>query len=769
MKRKTSALLLSAVMTLGMTPYAFAGDITTNEQVVATSESKEVQTSGTSADGKISYVLYTDKSLVFSGTGTLDSATVHGVDGYYNATSVVIESGITGIGESAFSSCYKMESISIPNTVTTIGNCAFSNCAGLTSVSIPGSVKSLGTNAFQFCGLTSVSISDGVPNISDYAFQYCSELTNVSIPKSVTSIGDNAFQECHKLASVSIPEGVTTIGNNAFLACSSLTSVSISEGVTSIGQLAFYSCGKLTKVSIPSSVTNIGRVAFGFCGELKSAEIAEGLTTIPDAMFVGCSKLESVTMPKSVTKIEKTAFGASYPENLVIRYAGTEEDWQSIDIVNNSNDWWYDENTTAKVIYKCKNHSYTYDLVDSVKWSDDYKSATVEFVCQTCGDKKVVDADVTTKTMAPTCTDKGITTATAKAVLKDEDGKTLQTANISKVAAETPALGHEYEAKFDWAEDGSSAKATISCKRGDDEKTVDAVVTKDEENSVAATCDKAGKNVYVATVEGYDFTDTKEVEVPDQGGHKYKSEVKWSDDYKSAKVEFVCQTCGDKQLVDADVTTKTMAPTCTDQGVTTATAKAVLTDENGKTLQSATTSVVTAVTPALGHAWSEEGTVTKNATCAEEGERTYACTHEGCDEAKTESIGKLTPAVDAQRATDLSIWDRICNRKKITVTSSIVNYEYAAVENGQVGDITARGIVYAATEDLGSDELVIGANGSEAFAVPSGYTEDTYDWDITVKSKSTQYTVRSWVQYTDSNGEFAYAFSDPITVSYNGL
>ena len=658
MKRKTSALLLSAVMTLGMTPYAFAGDITTNEQVVATSESKEVQTSGTSADGNISYVLYKDKSLVFSGTGTLDFATVHGVVGYSSVTSVVIESGITGID------------------------------------------------------------------------------------------------------------------NDTFVSCSSLTSVSIPEGVTGIGQMAFYGCRKLTKVSIPSSVTNIGEIAFGFCSQLKSVEIAEGLTTIPREMFLGCSNLESVTMPKSVTKIEETAFGEVYPVNLVIQYAGTEKDWKSIDIVNSSNGWWYDENTTAQVIYNGQeecNHSYTYNLVDSVKWSDDYKSATVEFVCQTCGDKQIVDADVTTKTMAPTCTDKGITTATAKAVLKDEDGKTLQTANISTVAAETPALGHEYEAKFDWAEDGSSAKATISCKRGDDEKTVDAVVTKDEENSVAATCDKAGKNVYVATVEGYDFTDTKEVEVPDQGGHKYKSEVKWSDDYKSATVEFVCQTCGDKQLVDADVTTKTMAPTCTDQGVTTATAKAVLKDENGKTLQSATTSVVTAVTPALGHAWSEEGTVTKNATCAEEGERTYACTHEGCDEAKTESIGKLTPAVDAQRATDLSIWDRLCNRKKITVTSSIVNYEYAAVENGQVGDITARGIVYAATEDLGSDELVIGANGSEAFAVPSGYTEDTYDWDITVKSKSTQYTVRSWVQYTDSNGEFAYAFSDPITVSYNGL
>ncbi len=500
MKRKTSALLLSAVMTLGVTPYAFAGDITTNEQVVAVSNSQDVSLRYTSTDGTVSYVLYTDGSLVISGTGVIDANTASIlVTNRGKITSVTIESGIRGIAKCAFYNCTKVSSVSIPDTVMDIGKEAFWGCSNLKSVKLPA-------------GLT-------------------------AIPEAV-------FSECENLESIEIQEGVTTIGEQA---------------------------------------------------------------------FNGCKKLSSVTMPTSVTKICGWAFGEAYPENLVIQYAGTKKEWNAIEIDTKCNYWWYDDDTTAQVIYNGQeecNHSYTYDLVDSVKWSDDYKSA---------------------------------------------------------------------------------------------------------------------------------------------------------------KVEFVCQTCGDKQIVDADVTTKTMAPTCTDQGVTTATAKAVLKDENGKTLQSATTSVVTAVTPALGHAWSEEGTVTKNATCAEEGERTYACTHEGCDEAKTESIGKLTPAVDAQRATDLSIWDRICNRKKITVTSSIVNYEYAAVENGQVGDITARGIVYAATEDLGSDELVIGANGSEAFAVPSGYTEDTYDWDITVKSKSTQYTVRSWVQYTDSNGEFAYAFSDPITVSYNGL
>lgn len=174
-----------------------------------------------------------------------------------------------------------------------------------------------------------------------------------------------------------------------------------------------------------------------------------------------------------------------------------------------------------------------------IKWSEDFKSADATFTCETCKDVQTVKADVTAKTDNATCTTGGKVTYTAKAELKDKKGKVLATATESKTV-DVQALGHEYESKFDWAKDGSSAKLTLTCKRGDDTQSVDAVVAKDEKNCVAPTCTEAGKNVFTATAtyEGKEYTDTKEVAVPALGHHY---------------VDGVCDRCGAIKLPFTDV------------------------------------------------------------------------------------------------------------------------------------------------------------------------------------------------------------------------
>lgn len=174
-----------------------------------------------------------------------------------------------------------------------------------------------------------------------------------------------------------------------------------------------------------------------------------------------------------------------------------------------------------------------------IKWSEDFKSADATFTCETCKDVQTVKADVTTKIGDATCTTGGKVTYTAKAELKGKNGKVLATATESKTV-DVQALGHEYESKFDWAKDGSSAKLTLTCKRGDDTQSVDAVVTKDEKNCVAPTCTEAGKNVFTATAtyEGKEYTDTKEVAVPALGHHY---------------VDGVCDRCGAIKLPFTDV------------------------------------------------------------------------------------------------------------------------------------------------------------------------------------------------------------------------
>ena len=256
----------------------------------------------------------------------------------------------------------------------------------------------------------------------------------------------------------------------------------------------------------------------------------------------------------------------------------------------------YDFTDTKEVELPALGHKYK----GAIKWSEDFKSANAEFTCETCKDVQLVKADVTAKTEDATCTTGGKVTYTAKAELKDKNGKVLATATDTKETT-VDALGHDYESKFDWAEDASSAKATLTCKRGDDKQTVDAVIAKDEKNSVAPTCTEAGKNVFIATAtyDGKDYTDTKEVEVPALG-HKYKGTIKWSEDFKSANAEFTCETCQDVQTVKADVTAKTEDATCTTGGKVTYTAKAELKDKNGKVLATATDTKETTV-DALGH------------------------------------------------------------------------------------------------------------------------------------------------------------------------
>ena len=226
-------------------------------------------------------------------------------------TSITIPEGVTRIGEFALYQCHSLTSITIPEGVTSIDYCAFADSNKLISITIPGSVTSIGEQAFDYCtGLTSVALLEGVTSIGKNAFRKCSSLTSVTIPGSVTSIGEKAFYECTSLTSVTIPGSVTSFGDFAFSDCTGLTSVTISEGMTSIGDYAFDNCSSLTSVTIPDSVTSIGTGAFFGCTSLPSITIPDSVTTIGMGAFAGCTSLPSITIPDSVTYLGEQAFAS---------------------------------------------------------------------------------------------------------------------------------------------------------------------------------------------------------------------------------------------------------------------------------------------------------------------------------------------------------------------------------------------------------------------------------------------------------------------------
>ena len=247
-------------------------------------------------------------------TGTLTVSGTGAMYGYSNTNAlpwkdykeqiefVVVEYGVTSIGNSAFYQCAALTGVTLPVSVTTIDANAFLGCTSLTSMTIPASVTTIGMNAFQGC-------------IS---------LTDVTIPASVTTIGMNAFWNCTSLESVTLPDSVSDIGLGAFWNCTSLESVTISNNVTNISNLTFSGCASLTRVTIPASVTTIGGSAFSGCTNLTDVTILGSNTQIQGLAFRNCTKLTSVNIPADLPadKIANTAFdGCTSPT--INRYSYT--------------------------------------------------------------------------------------------------------------------------------------------------------------------------------------------------------------------------------------------------------------------------------------------------------------------------------------------------------------------------------------------------------------------------------------------------------------
>ena len=73
---------------------------------------------------------------------------------YEPITKVIIEEGVTTIGDSAFEDLDSLTSITIPDSVTAIGHYAFYGCKKLNTIIIPDSVTSIGGMAFEDCANT---------------------------------------------------------------------------------------------------------------------------------------------------------------------------------------------------------------------------------------------------------------------------------------------------------------------------------------------------------------------------------------------------------------------------------------------------------------------------------------------------------------------------------------------------------------------------------------------------------------------------------------
>ncbi len=158
-----------------------------------------IVTKANATDERITWS-FDGETLVVSGTGELSeeyTTTDEWFDTMWDkCVNVVIEEGITSIGNIAFAGFVELEKVEILGEITEIGEWAFSGCEKLKEINIPDSVTIIG----------------------DYAFWECLSLEGLNMPKNVLEIGKEAFKNCPSFnnSDLIIPNTIQKVGFGAF-------------------------------------------------------------------------------------------------------------------------------------------------------------------------------------------------------------------------------------------------------------------------------------------------------------------------------------------------------------------------------------------------------------------------------------------------------------------------------------------------------------------------------------------------------------------------
>ncbi len=212
--KKTVAILVAAIMFISCMPFAYAAEIVDNGCF----------------NENVTWTLDSEGTVVVSGEGYVG----WDYDGDYSvlrkkAKAVVIEDGITEIGDHFFNGCNYLESVTMADSVRKIqfafrrnpslnnvvlskgleimSDNVFSGCTGLKEILIPESVKTIEIQCFDSCtNLEKVVFSEGLENIV-YSFECCPNLKSIELPKSLKNICGTAFM-CSGIETLNIPENL---------------------------------------------------------------------------------------------------------------------------------------------------------------------------------------------------------------------------------------------------------------------------------------------------------------------------------------------------------------------------------------------------------------------------------------------------------------------------------------------------------------------------------------------------------------------------------
>ena len=242
-------------------------------------------------------------TLYVSGNGAYTTLGYYA--GWYSQSSsikkIVVEEGVTNIGDKAFYGCANVTEVTLNNTGT-IGSTAFYGCVALTRVNI-------GTGLTELKALPGASFDEVAQSTPFYD---CSSLSTINVASlaSFLKIGNLEYLTYYGVKEKTLMvNGVTH---------SSSSELVIPEGVTEIPNVAFRYFNNVTKIKLPSTMTKIADYNFQFHNYLKKITLPSTITSIGLYAFYYCDNLKRIVC-KATTPPATTSSIASYPSWIAVK------------------------------------------------------------------------------------------------------------------------------------------------------------------------------------------------------------------------------------------------------------------------------------------------------------------------------------------------------------------------------------------------------------------------------------------------------------------
>lgn len=315
---------------------------------VFTYDSEETVPGGSEGAYELIYERRSHDIVNPDGSRMPDYYAVVGMNG--SGVDIVVPSHYNGlevnyIGANAFENCTSIKTVTLSQNIKWIEAEAFFGCTSLNDIYLPSTIVYIETGAFQNCSsLTEVYLPD-IAVIESYTFFNCSELKTVKIPNNIDSIEYSAFLGCDSLETVYFDgtrsewEEIEYDYSNSALYNATVICLRDNGQIT----WSYEEYDKMLVVEgtgdLPDYWLDDGNapewidIIFNDYDEdvLNCIYIGEGITQIGNDCFGGY--VEIVYIPKSVNRIRFAAFFGSIE---CIYYGGTEEEWNAIDIENDS-------------------------------------------------------------------------------------------------------------------------------------------------------------------------------------------------------------------------------------------------------------------------------------------------------------------------------------------------------------------------------------------------------------------------------------------------